>query len=211
VRLGAGHLDALPSLERGAERAVADERERPLTVARERAGEAEDVLALGERARAEERRSLATPAELLSRHVRILRREALEVDAAVDHLDPSPRLGHDRLESLLEPVRDGDDCGGTADGDPRRRTHDPRRGSVGDVLAVRGEDGGGPARERSEQPRRNEEVRVHDVRVEPTSGRDDVAREDDVPRAASAAVDDRPRQLVPARGERRLEVCDEGA
>ena len=86
--------DAGPSRERSAERPAADEGERALATPLERAREPQDVLALGEAAEAEEVRSLAAPAELVASRLGVPRREALEVDAAVDDLGLAVGLGH---------------------------------------------------------------------------------------------------------------------
>ena len=56
VRDGAEQADARPALERAPQRAVADEGERALAEPREGVGEPDDVLALGQRADAEEGR-----------------------------------------------------------------------------------------------------------------------------------------------------------
>ena len=54
-------------------------------------------------------------------------------------------------------------------------------------------------------------MRVDDVRPEAPGGADDVAGEGEVAPVATPAIDDRPRELVPARLEAGLEVRHEGA
>ena len=56
-------------------------------------------------------------------------------------------------------------------------------------------------RERGEQARRDEEVRVDDVGTEATRGDDHVAGEPEMTRPAATAVDDRALDLVPALGQ----------
>ena len=96
VRDGARDRDPLPALELRAERAVADERQRPLAEPLERAREADDVLALGQRADADE--ALAGRRD----------GKALEVDAHVHDLDLADRGGDLALELAPQPVGDGD-------------------------------------------------------------------------------------------------------
>ena len=202
-------MDTGPSDEPSAERPVPDEREGPLAVAREGIGEAGDVLPLAERADAEERRSLRLPAELGAGGLAVARREPVEIDAAVDHGRLARRAGRCSLETQPQPVRDSDDRRRTPHGEPSRAAHHARALGVRNVLAVGGQDGGCPSCDRAEQPRRNEEVRVDDVRPEASSGPHHVAGEDQVPPVAAPAVDDRPREVVPALLEPRLEVGHE--
>ena len=122
--------DPGPSLERAAQRAVADERERALAALLERAREAEDVLALGEPAEAEERRPVAAPAELVARRLGVARREALEVDAAVDHLGLARASGtSDTSRSRSQPETAITPCGAPDDvaGSRRARPGSSRR------------------------------------------------------------------------------------
>ena len=135
----------------------------------------------------------------------------VEIDAAVDHGRLAGSAGRCSLEAQPQPVGDRDDGRRTPHREPGRAAHHPRALRVGDVLAVGGEDGGRPSRDRAEQPRRNEEVRVDDVRSEASSG--PARRRGRGSRCRpwpAAAVDDRPRELVPARLEPRLEVGHEG-
>ena len=121
-----------------------------------------DVLALAERADAEEGGSLSGVArEGL---------EALEVDAAVDHLGLAPRLGHALLEQPPQVVRDGDHRACAADDQPRRRPDARNPADVRDVLAVSGDDERCASEESAPEARRNEEVRVDDVGPEPPRG-----------------------------------------
>ena len=89
----ADEADPGAARERFPERAVADECERALAAPLERASETKDVLSLGEPAETEEARPFAGPAELVSRGLGVPRREALEVDAAVDDLRLARGLG----------------------------------------------------------------------------------------------------------------------
>ena len=91
---------ARPSSVR-AQRPVADERQRAAAEPRERVGEPDDVLALGERADVDER-------GLLELRRSVDRGEALEVDARVDDLGLAARLGQPLLELPAQVVRDGD-------------------------------------------------------------------------------------------------------
>jgi len=65
------------------------------------------------------------PAKLLAGGVPFAGPEAVEVDAAVDHLRPAARLGHHSLEPATKPVGDGDDARCPADGEPGRRPDEP--------------------------------------------------------------------------------------
>src|SRR5205823_4439435 len=109
VRDPARDDDAGTALELCAQRAVADEGERPGAAAesRERVGKAEHVLPPGQRAEAEESRP-AVPVG--SRR----EGEAVEVDAAVHDLDLPARLGKLVLELAPEIRGDGDDRGRSA-------------------------------------------------------------------------------------------------
>ena len=105
------------------------------------------------------------------------RREPVEIDAAVDHGRLARAPGHCSLEAQPQPVGDRDDRRRTPHGETGRAAHHARALCVRDVLAVGGQDGGCPSRDRAEQPRRNEEVRVDDIRPEAPSGPYDVAGE----------------------------------
>src|ERR671937_1202984 len=103
VRRARDDLDAGPALQARAQRAVADERQLAGPETAERLGEADDVLALGQRAEAEER--------LLAVGLR-LDAKALEVDPRVDHLGLAAGLGNLRLELATQIVGNGDHRGG---------------------------------------------------------------------------------------------------
>ena len=162
----ADDADALAALERLPERPVADERQRPLAAALERAREAEHVLALREAAEAEKRRAVTALAELAARSLRVARREALEVDAAVDHLGLAARVGQRVLELRAQPVGDSDHRGGPPDDVSGRSAHAGLRPDVRDVLAVGRDDEWRARREGGSESGRHEEVRVGDVRIE---------------------------------------------
>ena len=97
--------DPVAPFERASQRAVADEGQRALAALLERAREAEDVLALGEPAEAEERRAVAVQPSVAARSLGVARSEALEVDAAVDHLGLAARIGQSLLELGAQPAR----------------------------------------------------------------------------------------------------------
>ena len=94
----AGHGHARPAFESRAQRAISDERERAVTEAAECIGEPDDVLALDQRADTDERRTVVLAARE--------RGEALQIDAAIDHLALAARLGHRLLEARSQPVGD---------------------------------------------------------------------------------------------------------
>src|SRR5213076_2836724 len=96
-----------PSFEPAAERPIADEGELAHAEPAERLGEPHDVLALRQRAEAEEPRLAVR---------RGLDAEALEVDAGVDHLGLAAGLGNLGLELTTEVVGDGDHGFRAADG-----------------------------------------------------------------------------------------------
>ena len=82
--------------------------------------------------------------------------------------------------------------------------------SVLDVLSVGGDDERRPRRECPEKARRDEEVRVDDVRSELPRDAQRVEREREVATSpAGAAVDDGALQVVAPRGEFELEVGHE--
>ena len=153
----------------------------------------------------------ADPAELAAGLLGVPRREALEVDAAVDDLGLAARLRDAPLEPLAQPVA------------RRRSTAAARRttwrvaartpgidADVRDVLPVRGDDERRARRERRREARRDEEVRVDDVGPEAPRGADGVADESEVaPPSSGRAVDDGALDLVPPRDELALEVGDE--
>ena len=111
--------------------AVAGEGERSLAEQRERVGEPHDVLALLERADAEEaRRPVGRRRD----------REPLEVDAARDDLRLAARLGHLRLELAAQVLGDADDRRRAPHDEPRRRGDARQLADVAHVAAVRGDD-----------------------------------------------------------------------
>ena len=87
--------DPGPALERAAQRAVADERERSLSSPLERAGEPQHVLALAQRADAEEPGSVRRPADL---GAGLRRRAARSARGRRRSRSPAlfPRVGHRR-------------------------------------------------------------------------------------------------------------------
>ena len=206
----ADDADAVPSLERGAERSVADEGQRALAAVLEGAREAEDVLALREAAEAEERRAVAAPAEVAAGLLAVPRREALEVDAAVDDLGLSAGVGDGQLEAVAKPARDGDD-GGRAPNDVSCRSPNARgRADVRDVLSVCGHDERSARRERRRKSRGDEEVRVGDVGMEAPRCAHGVSEEREVaPSSSGPRVDDRALDLVSPCDELALEVGHE--
>ncbi len=142
----------------------------------------------------------------------VARSEALEVDAAVDHLGLAAGVGQSLLELAAQPRGDGDHRGCSPDDVPRRAAHAGLRADVRDVLAVRGDDERRARRERSGETRGHEEVRVGDVGIEAPRRASGIAEQPQVPAsAARARVDDRALDLVPAREELALEVRDEDA
>ena len=151
------------------------------------------------------------PADLRAGRGGIARREPLEVDAAVDHRALRERLGHDLDEPVEQPGRHGDDRVRPPHGELRRRPDRAAAARVLDVLPVGGDDERGAAGEGGEQARRDEEVRVDDVGAEGVRRPQHVDGEPRVTVAASAAVDDGPRELVAARLERVLQRRDERA
>ncbi len=202
--------DAVPSFECGPERSVADEGQGALAAVLEGAREAEDVLALGEAAEAEERRAVAAPAEVAAGLLAVSRREALEVDAAVDDLGLAARVRHGQLEPVAKPARDGDD-GGRAPNDVSCRSPNARdRADVRDVLSVRGYDERRARRERRRKSRGDEEVRVDDVGMEAPRYAHCVSEEGEVaPTSSGPRVDDRALDLVSSCDELALEVGHE--
>ncbi len=194
-------VDPAPSLQLRAQGAVADERQRPLAEPLERACQPQDVLPLRQRPDAQERRCRPR----LPRQ----RPEALEVDAAVDHLRLPAGLRQALLQQVAQVARDGDHGRGPADDDAGRGADAWDRADVRDVLAVRRDDERRAPRQRCDQAARHEEVRVDDVRPR---RRERSPQEPQVPALAAAPrVDDDALELVPERGELALEVADEDA
>ena len=199
--------DARPTFELRPERAVADERQRPLAEPAEGVREPDDVLPLDQRADADERRARAGRA--------LEQPEALQVDAAVDDLGLRRGLGDRRDEPSAQPVGDGDHRRRALHDPPRRPADEGVLGQVGDVLAVRGDDERRPrsaGREQRSEPGREEEVRVDDVGPEAPRRPHRAGRQPRVAELrAAAAVEHDPLELVPARRERPLEPLDEDA
>ena len=102
-------------------------------------GEPHRVLALVQRPDEHEERRLALPADVGASLGGVAAAEALEVDAAVDHLDAALELGQARDELLPEVVGDGDHAR-RAHGAPRRAAEAREGADVADVAAVRGDD-----------------------------------------------------------------------
>ena len=150
----AGHQDAVPALERGAQRPVADEGEPAAAEARERVGERDHVLALDQRADADERGSVAIPAELEASGLRGPRAEVLEIDAAVRDLDLRGRLFDPLGEAIGKPARVRDQPRGPPDDRARGAAHPADLVEVGDILAVGHDDERRPRRRRGDRPRR---------------------------------------------------------
>src|SRR6266540_6258264 len=193
IRKRTGELDPCSSLELRSERTPADEGQCALAEAFERARKADDVLSLDQRADAEEAQ---VPVG------RGLDPEPLEVDAAVDDLRLAARFGHLRLQFAPEIVRDRDDRGSSPRDEARGRPNAGDRPHIRYVLAVRGHDERRAAGEGRDQARRDEEVRVRDVRAEAACRCDRVTRELEVPPlTARTPVENGPLQVVPARGE----------
>ncbi len=205
-------VNPVSPFERATQRAVADEGQRALAALLERAREAEDVLALGEPAEAEKRRAVPARAQRPACRFGIARSEALEVDAAVDHLGLAAGVGQSLLELGAQPRGDGDHRGCSPDDVPGRAAHAGLRADVRDVLAVRGDDERRARRECSGETCRYEEVRVGDLRIEAPRRASGISEQLQVPtRPARARVDDRALDLVPAGDELVLEVRDEDA
>ncbi len=199
-------------LERLSQRPVADERERSLAAALEGAREAEDVLALAQTSETEEGRPLPVPAQLRARCVLVVWREAGQVDPAVDDLGLPVRARNRVLEAGAKPLRHRDHRGGAFDDVARRHTDAGDGADVGDVLPVGGHHERRPRGERGGEARRDEKVRVDDVRVEPPRCTPGLEEEPDVLASPSgAAVDDGTLDLVTTREQLSLEACDEDA
>ena len=161
------------------------------------------VLPLGQRADTDERRRPRG---------RRLNGEQPEVDAAVDDLDLAARGPDLALQLFAEPLGDCDDRGRAAH-DVGGRAPDARDPpDVRDVLAVGGDDERRAGRERSCEARRDEEVRVHDLRLEAAGDRPRIGDEPHVAApATAAAVHDRTLELVTTVAQRLLHLLDEDA
>ena len=188
------------ALEAAAQRPVADEGERAAAERRERIGEADDVLALGERADADERRPRAAPRRAAASANRV------EVDARVDDLGLAARLRQLLLELAPQVVRDRDHGRGAPHDPPRQRGDARKRADVPNVAAVRGDDERRVDLAR-EQARRDEEVRPHDIGARRRAHR--LAQLEEPPLAAGAAVEHGQVDLVAALPQRPLAERDE--
>ena len=209
---GAGETDARPALERRPQRPVADERERALAPALERAGEPQHVLALAQRADAEEARSVRRPADVgpslgrrrAARSARGRRRSRSRLLFASASGTASTRRSSSHADTATTA------CARLTVSRVAARTALLRRAFSTSCPCAVTTSGARPASAR-EQPGGNEEVRVDDVGVEPPRRLHDVDREPRVAAASAAPVDDGARELVPARLELALERGDERA
>ena len=144
-----------------AQRPVADERQRAGADPLEGVRKTHDVLPLDQRPDAEVRgRAFG----------RGLDAEPLQVDAAVDDLDLAAGLRDLRLELVTKVVGDGDDGCGAAHDVARGGPNAGEGADVPDVAAVSGHDERRAGGERGQQPGRDEEVRVDDVRPKAACG-----------------------------------------
>ena len=154
-RRGRRAATPVASLELRAQRPVAGERQRPFAEPRERVGEPDDVLALAQRADAEER-GPARPARAATAN-------RSRSTPLVDDLRLAARLGQLRLELARAGSRRRRRPPPRADDEPRRS------GDAGSSPMLRTSrpwavtTSGARARERGDQPARDEEVRVDDV------------------------------------------------
>ena len=184
--------------------------ERPPAAPLEGAREAKHVLSLRQRAQAEEPRALSVPSELRACFRLIARREALEVDAAVDDLGLPGGIRDGLLELSAKPLGHRHDRGGAPDDVPRRGADPAELPDVGHVLAVGGDDERRARGERRDESGRDEEVRVDDVRPRSPGAPHRIAEEACVAsRPSLATVDHGALDLVTARQELALEGGDE--
>ena len=155
VRHAPEETHAVTSFKLRAQRTVAREGECALAEPRKCICEAHDVLALFERADAEEaRRSVR----------RGLDRELLEIDAARHDLRLPSRIRQLRLELAAQILGDADHSRCTSNDERRRRTDAREPADVAHVATVRRHNERRARAERRDQTARHEEVRVHDVR-----------------------------------------------
>jgi hypothetical protein len=215
VRHTAGEEHAWTSLQPRPQGAVADEREAPSAQAGEGVGEADHVLPRVERPREEVERRLTVPAGPPPGLGGVAAAEALEIDPAVDHLDPAGEPGDLGDELPAEVIRDGDHGVGAARHQARDGADTRDRPDVAHVLAVRRDDEPRAYGGRSEPRKRSgrdEEVRVDDVGPEAARRSEGVEGEAPVLRARAAApIDDGTRDLVTLPLELRLHLAHEGA
>ncbi len=194
LRHAADEPHAVAALELRPQGAVADEREPAGAVTLERIGEPEHVLALDQRADAQERGAVAVPAELGAGDGRVGGRERVEVHPAVDHAELRLRRGNPVDEPLGEPARVRDQGGRASDDPAARRSDAVDLAEVRDVLAVRHHDqrrAGGERRERPGGAGREQEVGEDDVGRMAARGGHRLGDEAGVLRARAAPVADR--------------------
>ncbi len=180
----------LAPLELWTETPVTHEGEAALGEALERVREAQDVLAPVKAADAEEGGAVDVPAERRSSRARVCTAKAFEVDAAVHDLDPPARLGHPCDELAAQIVGDRDHGRRPPHHDSSGRAHTRHRAHVPNVAPVRGDDERRAPGER-DQPGRNEEMRVDDIRAEASGCSARTTCEPQIlRRATSTTVDD---------------------
>ena len=162
----ADDADPGTTLERGPQRAVAEEDELALAPLLEGTREAEDVLALGQGADAEKARPLGRQptSARASAESRNENRSRSTPQSTTELF--AQGLRHHLDQAVPEPGRHRDDRAGALDGRAGRDAQRPVPAGVLDVLPVRGDDERSAAADRSEKTGRDEEVRVDDVRVE---------------------------------------------
>src|SRR3989442_4105098 len=132
--------DPAMTFGRRSQRPVSDEGKGSLATPFERSSEAQDVLALRERAETEECGSLRIPADLAASVAGGARREALEVDATVHDVRLPGSRGDLPLELHSEPLGHGDDRSGTTNDVAGRGTSSWNGPDVDHVLTVCGDD-----------------------------------------------------------------------
>ena len=201
VRDGPDDVDPAPAFVVRTERPVADEGQPSVAEAFERCRQSEHVLARRQRADAEK------PGRTVRRRSHA---EAVEIDPGGDDVGLPSRLGDLRLELAAEILGNGNHGGRTARHETGRRGDAVQGADIADVAPVRRHDERRARRQRGDQPRGDEKVRIDDVGAERASSLERHARERPVPReAAGAAVKHGSLDDVTAVGERRLEVADE--
>ena len=194
-----------------------DERELAFAALLERARQAQHVLALAERAETEESRSGRRPAHLRARLACIAPARTARGRRRSRSPSSSPGLPAPPRRGGRAARRDGDDRVRAAHREPRGRANGAVAARVLDVLTVGRDDERGPAGERAEQPRRDEEVRVDDIGPERVRGPQHVDREAGVaqaapPRSTTARASSCPRASSACfeRGDERAEVGASG-
>jgi hypothetical protein len=212
----ADRADAIARGELGAQRPVADRDERRVRDPEDGVAQPHDVLALVHPADVDDHLAgqVAEPEMAAGRLLRT-RREAQEVDAAVDDLRLRPRLGQHAVQLVAQPARHGDDGRRAADGGARRDADRRVLGDVAHVAAVRGQHERHPRGRRGgrrDDAGGEEVVRVHDVGTTAqcvTQGVDGQAAL--LARRAGAVVDDRRQDRVPHRLQALGDLLDEHA